>query len=267
MQNLKIGLLFLFGAVSCCLIGCVNFSYLKKPPHIPRYITNKYSLSRMDNVVIDGPVNVVIVNAKNRSLIISGMDNVLAKYDVSIIPHGVYIKVPLLLTNKYQERINISAPFLNKLVLINGVNVWANYLHVSNLELTTTSNSDCAGINLRGQIFAAITKIHQQKDGKISVGWLDSEKIDVNSLNGGVVWLSGEADTLTGNMSSSSYLDSKYFRVSNIRIRANGISRADIFPLGTLRAFTSDRGNVFYYNRPENIFINSIKSGNVLMIP
>lgn len=242
------------------LVACI--SYQKKP--IPS-VNKNYSMP-FENVSVQGQVEVKVTQGKHWSLNVYGPADIVQnpaviKRDV----HGFSIKVPENLARKYMRPIvvSVTAPVLRNLVLQDGVIFSGRDLQVSKLKIESSGTND---VTLQGTLYAGSTEINQQGSGKIALAWLQSENVKITVSKSGLVLLAGVGKDLKVDLSGSAYLDSKYFRVSNLNIKARNKAHAEVFAKRRLIATVNDQANIYYYKRPNFMQIYPENSGNVLLL-
>lgn len=219
-----------------------------------------------ENVSVQGQVEVKVTQGKHWSLNVSGPADIVQNPAViKRDAHGFSIMVPDNLARKYMRPIvvNITAPVLRNLVLQDGVMFFSHDLQVLNLKINASGASD---VMQQGTLYAGNTEINQQGSGKIALAWLQSENVRINVSKSGLVLLAGVGKDLKVDLSGSAYLDSKYFRVSNLYINARNQARADVFAKRKLIATVDEQANIYYYKRPNFMQIYPKDSGNVLLL-
>jgi hypothetical protein len=219
--------------------------------------TKAFQRPHIDNINLDGNAQFVLQNGAP-TLKITNYGNTKNVVQVRYNNHELKITAPDAANNL---QITITSPHLVNLTVKGRASVDAERLSLMNLYIL----ADKHDINLDGQFFAEKTIIDQSGYGRTKIEWLASNKVIVKGQKG-VVWLAGRTDNLIADLSSNSYLNSKYLRADNIYIKAKRSARADISPLEQLVAVTKDHSNVYYYTKPKNAFISSVDSSNVLLL-
>ena len=155
--------------------------------------------------------------------------------------------------------VKVFAPGLKSITVIGSATVNAKDFKTTGLTVTAKGSGT---VNLEGHY--VIDKIYQSGNGRINIGWIDSDNLFVDSRSGGPVCLSGTVNSMVAKLTNNAYFDARYLRVQRASVFTTDKAHADIVVLDTLGAFAIDNSNIFYYKRPHNLTIATNNSGNVL---
>ena len=157
------------------------------------------------------------------------------------------------------------------------IRVWTNNLKrlvVIDRALVSSRNFESRGteiivrnlgsLNLKGTW--EISKLSQYGKGKVNVLWIDNRlvPIEIEGSGSGVISLAGKADYLNVRLTRHSELQAQYLRAKNVSIVTENSSVAEILPLKCLKASASDRSNILYHKRPQEIEAITSKEGVVM---
>jgi hypothetical protein len=228
----------------------------------PEYVSTLPTSGAFNQVDVDGYVNVIIRQAQQSSVTVTGA--AFNPLQTHISHHTLYIETSWRSSpNPSGKRplVMVNMPTLNKLVVNGQANVAGTNLHSDGLNVEAHGSGK---IKLIGMI--NLKSITQTGHNRIYLRWINSNTLSVNSSDEGFIYLGGVAKTIYARLYDHAILNAQYLRTSIVQVQTKNYSSAFVYPVTTLRAFANNNGNIYYYAYPRNMTRYAAQSGNVLQM-
>ena len=128
--------------------------------------------------------------------------------------------------------------------------------------LLTISAAQSSSINLTGEYGVDI--ISQHSKGKISIDWINSKNLFIDSDNSGLIYLGGVTDKMIAKLTNNARLEARYLRTKQAEIFTTNQATADILVSDYLGGYAIDNSNIYYHKKPKKITIVSRDYSNVV---
>ncbi|MTG98662.1 MULTISPECIES: GIN domain-containing protein [Myroides] len=90
-----------------------------------------------------------------------------------------------------------------------------------------------------------------------SAGWfkgnISATSIKANIDSAAKVTVSGDVESLTVNVDSAATFDGKDLKAKNVKVEADSMGKALVYPTESLNAYADSMGKVVYYNTPKEL--------------
>jgi len=240
---------FLFIILPILVLGCTNKRY---EPQIVQ--TQSQGLEKFKAIHVAGSSKVELVNGPY-SLTTSGLEKKLNNIAIKVKDNNLQI------TSSPEITVQIAVPDLKTLLVSGNATVFTTNFTATDLTIIAKNNSS---LNLAGQL--RISKILQQGNGRIDIGWISSNNLQIESAANGPIHLAGVANKVFAKLTHSAQLDCRYLRAEDLSIFTTDNATAHVFALKSLEAFAVNKSNIFYYKRPKHLTVVTKNSGNVLKL-
>lgn len=215
-------------------------------------ITQNHDLSSFKSLIVSGNTNIELINGPY-AINVFGTPKDLQGYQEQLLDKTLSISA------NYNVTIQLSVPELKNITVINNATINAQNFKTNHLTIIAKNNG---AIDLKGRI--NIDKIYQHSNGRITVDWVSSDQLLVESDSNGPIYLAGRANNLTAKLTNNTQLDARYLRTKEATIFTTDKARADVLVLDTLKAFAVNKSNICYYKRPKHLTVVTKNAGNVL---
>jgi hypothetical protein len=155
-------------------------------------------------------------------------------------------------------KITLTVPQLASLTVDGAVHVVGDHIKSQGFILSDSSSDD---VMLGGMMNVASVTAHGS--GNISLRWVKSSLLTVNSDGQGIIRMSGLARVLRAKLSNKSVFDGQFLRVKEAMVRTTQEAAANIFPINAVQAFAYDFSNIYLYHAPKSLNRITMQSGNV----
>ncbi|MCH9770772.1 MAG: DUF2807 domain-containing protein [Gammaproteobacteria bacterium] len=222
---------------------------------VSQTITQTYHSIR--TLGISGPVKLTLNSkAKHNSLLSFKRD---AQYALNISKHGKRLNV--YANSDQPVKVNLNSSTLHKIISYGNSSINAKNFTAKQLSIYSYGNSQVT-LNGRVQLNRGVAK----NNGRITVSWVNSNKLTVRASDDAKIKLSGVAKRVYAKLGGQSQLQARYLRANKMNVRTTNNASAKINPQHALYAFASGKSNVYYYHRPKHLTRYTKGHGNVLLI-
>ena len=156
--------------------------------------------------------------------------------------------------------VNLNIYHLNYLSVKNGI-VQGHNIKGKQLKMITSGR---AVVHLSGDVNA--THIITKNRSEVTLGWVQSETLNVIAFNSSIIHLSGVVHDLTARVYNNARLDANYLRANSAWMLTTNSAAASISPIDSLHAFARNKSNIYYFKTPKHIQITTRQSGDVLQM-
>ena len=155
-------------------------------------------------------------------------------------------------------KITLSMPQLASLTVRGAVHVVGDHIKSRGLILSDSSSDN---VMLNGMMNVASVSAHGS--GNISLRWVKSSLLTVNSDGQGVIRMAGLASILRARLSNQAKFAGQFLRAKEAMVRTDQVAAANIFPINAVQAFAYDFSNIYLYHAPKSLNRITMQSGNV----
>lgn len=210
-----------------------------------------YAPNTIKSLVVKGKVTVELTEKENP---ITHMDRN-SKCKQYIIDNTLYV------SSHRSAFVKLGLPKLGHIEILNRASVIGKNLQMKNLEVLVKNSGT---LNLEGEF--EVRNIIQNNKGKIKLGWIYGDKVNIEADGIGSILIAGNIRVLDVKLSNRSTLNARYLQSENTNIIAQDSSAAEVFAAKNLKAEAKDSANIYYYEKPHNINAVTTEAGNILFL-
>lgn len=155
--------------------------------------------------------------------------------------------------------IKISAPSLSNITVTDNVILTAKNFKTSGLTIVAKNQG---AINLQGQL--KLDRLSQLGRGEITISWVDSEELCLDSSGDGPIYLAGAVDKMTIKLMQEAKLNVRYLRAKKAAVFTTDSAVAHVLVVNDLDAFAINKSDIYYYKRPKKLTVVTKDSANIL---
>lgn len=152
--------------------------------------------------------------------------------------------------------LKVRMPF-PKLLSGNDLEVTVYYKHIELIDV-----NEGASVTSNETIKATAFKVSAQEGGKINVD-LDVEKLNVSSVSGGEITLSGKASNQDAGLGAGGYLLASKLATSQTKVSVSAGGKADVNASTLVDAKVSAGGSIYIYGNPKQINQKTVLGGKI----
>lgn len=119
-----------------------------------------------------------------------------------------------------------------------------------------------ANVSSKESIKATSFKVSAQEGGKINVD-VDVEKLNVSSVSGGEITLSGKATNQDAKLGAGGYLLASKLNTSQTKVSVSAGGKADVNASTLVEAKVSAGGSIYIYGKPKQINQKTVFGGKI----
>lgn len=231
------------------------------PATSPALIKKMYNVADFDSIVADGYFNLSIAKRSEAKALVKTESYTNNPIKLSVQNHTLYIVSTYASHgDKSHPSVTISLANLKGLQVYGPVNVNSSHLPSTGLTLMAEGYGV---IDLKDT--SNIHSIRQNGNNVIKISGINSSSLDMYATGSGTATLQGKVKELIVRLNHEARLHARHLLADDVTIQAQSNSEATISPLKSLRAFTDQSGEVYYYNNSlTDLTRFSSNSGNVL---
>lgn len=109
-----------------------------------------------------------------------------------------------------------------------------------------------AAASLKGDFTASTVTISLDSASKYE-GDITAKNIKVNLDSAAQVTVTGDTENLTINVDSAAKFDGKSLKAKFVKVEADSMGKAEVYPIESLNAYADSMGKVVYYNTPKEL--------------
>ncbi|WP_158962201.1 GIN domain-containing protein [Myroides fluvii] len=109
-----------------------------------------------------------------------------------------------------------------------------------------------AAATLKGDFTATSVTIHLDSASKYE-GDITAKNIKVSLDSAAHVTVTGDTENLTINVDSAAKFDGKSLKAKFVKVEADSMGKAEVYPIESLNAYADSMGKVIYYNTPKEL--------------
>jgi hypothetical protein len=222
-----------------------------------------YHCPKFNKIVADGYFNIKIVH-QNSAPSIKTFSYESAPIDVAIQGHTLFLASDSAYYPSYSQHPQVIVRIPNRIHLlrISGpVNVTANKSTSSNLTVLANGYGHIR-LNHAGNVH----RIVEEGNSVINANGVNTNLLSVKIDGASTMALRGHVNHFYARLYDDATLRARHLVAKHIVIQAKYNSAATIYPVKSLRAFTDQTGEIYYYKQLTNLTRYSIDSGNVLQM-
>ena len=133
-------------------------------------------------------------------------------------------------------------------------------VYYKNIELIDVNEG--AVVTSKEIIKATFFKVSAQEGGKINVD-VDVEKLDVSSVSGGEITLSGKASNQDAKLGAGGYLLASKLNTAQTKVSVSAGGKADVNASTLVDAKVSAGGSIYIYGKPKQINQKTVLGGKI----
>lgn len=144
-----------------------------------------------------------------------------------------------------------------KLLSGNDLQVTLYYKHIELIDV-----NEGAEVTSNETIKATSFKVSAQEGGKIDVK-LDVDKLNVSSVSGGSITLTGKASNQDASLGAGGYLLASKLSTSQTKVSVSAGGKADVNASTLVDAKVSAGGSIYIYGKPKQINQKTVFGGKI----
>jgi hypothetical protein len=144
-----------------------------------------------------------------------------------------------------------------KLLSGNDLDITVYYKHIELIDV-----NEGATVTSSETIKATAFKVSAQEGGKINVD-LDVEKLNVSSVSGGEITISGKASNQDAGLGAGGYLLASKLTTSQTKVSVSAGGKADVNASTLVDAKVSAGGSIYIYGNPKQINQKTVLGGKI----
>ncbi|WP_166921412.1 head GIN domain-containing protein [Flavobacterium poyangense] len=144
-----------------------------------------------------------------------------------------------------------------KLLSGNDLDITLYYKHLELIDV-----NEGAVVNGKDVIKATSFKVSAQEGGKINVE-LNVDKLNVSSVSGGEITLSGKAANQDASLGAGGYLLASKLNTSQTKVSVSAGGKADVNASTLVDAKVSAGGSIYIYGKPKQINQKTVFGGKI----
>jgi len=152
--------------------------------------------------------------------------------------------------------LKIRMPF-PKLLSGNDLEVTLYYKHIELIDV-----NEGAEVTSKETLKATSFKVSAQEGGKINVD-LDVDKLNVSSVSGGEITLTGKASNQDASLGAGGYLLASKLATSQTKVSVSAGGKADVNASTLVDAKVSAGGSIYIYGKPKQINQKTVLGGKI----
>lgn len=152
--------------------------------------------------------------------------------------------------------LKIRMPF-PKLLSGNDLEVTLYYKHIELIDV-----NEGAQVTSKETLKATSFKVSAQEGGKINVD-LDVDKLNVSSVSGGEITLTGKASNQDASLGAGGYLLASKLATSQTKVSVSAGGKADVNASTLVDAKVSAGGSIYIYGKPKQINQKTVLGGKI----
>ncbi|KFF07431.1 head GIN domain-containing protein [Flavobacterium reichenbachii] len=133
-------------------------------------------------------------------------------------------------------------------------------VYYKRLELIDVNEG--AIVSSKETIKSTAFKVSAQEGGKININ-LDVDKLNVSSVSGGEITLSGKAANLDAGLGAGGYLLASKLATSQTKVSVSAGGKADVNASVLVDAKVSAGGSIYIYGKPKQINQKTVLGGKI----
>lgn len=195
-------------------------------------------LGDFDTVKVYDKLNVKLVQSSENKLVIKGA----REAELEAVNKNGILKIRM--------------PF-PKLLSGNDLEVILYYKHIELIDV-----NEGAIVTSSEVIKATSFKVSAQEGGKINVD-LDVDKLNVSSVSGGEITLSGKASNQDAKLGAGGYLLASKLKTSQTTVSVSAGGKADVNASTLVEAKVNAGGSIYIYGKPKQINQKTVFGGKI----
>ncbi|MDW8849511.1 head GIN domain-containing protein [Flavobacterium sp. MMLR14_040] len=152
--------------------------------------------------------------------------------------------------------LKIRMPF-PKLLSGNDLEVTLYYKHIELIDV-----NEGAEVTSKETLKATSFKVSAQEGGKINVD-LDVDKLNVSSVSGGEITLTGKASNQDASLGAGGYLLASKLSTAQTKVSVSAGGKADVNASTLVDAKVSAGGSIYIYGKPKQINQKTVLGGKI----
>ncbi|KAF2511351.1 head GIN domain-containing protein [Flavobacterium foetidum] len=144
-----------------------------------------------------------------------------------------------------------------KLLSGNDLDITVYYKHIELIDV-----NEGAEVTSKETIKATSFKVSAQEGGKINVD-LDVDKLNVSSVSGGEITLTGKADNVDAGLGAGGYLLASKLSTSQTKVSVSAGGKADVNASTLVDAKVNAGGSIYIYGKPKQINEKKVFGGKI----
>jgi hypothetical protein len=195
-------------------------------------------LGDFDSVKVFDKLSVKLVQSSDNKIVIKGA----REAEVEVVNKKGLLKLRM--------------PF-PKLLSGDDLDITVYYKHIELIDV-----NEGAIVTSKETIKATAFKVSAQEGGKINVD-LDVEKLDVSSVSGGEITLSGKASNQDAGLGAGGYLLASKLETAQTKVSVSAGGKADVNASTLVDAKVSAGGSIYIYGKPKQINQKTVLGGKI----
>ncbi|OGT52723.1 MAG: hypothetical protein A3F17_03420 [Gammaproteobacteria bacterium RIFCSPHIGHO2_12_FULL_41_15] len=236
------------------VIAIVGFSTV----YADSIVKKMYNVTSFDSIVADGYFNLSIQPYSGAKAFVKTSAS--AKNPIAVTVHGH----TLYITSRYIT--SVPHPTVSvQLANLKGLQVYGP-VNVNSSTIPSTQ-----GLSLRSEGYGVVNlvvnnlrTIKQNGNNVIKISGIQSSKLALYAEGSGETTLKGKVNDFYARLNNHATLYARDLAADHISIQAKYNSHAYIHPIKSLRAFSDQSGEIYYYKHLNDLTRVPVQSGNVL---
>ncbi len=248
--------------ISLCA-GSVYAGGVEPPRYAYTMTSNHYTVAKFDRIVANGYFNLKLIPKAAGKAKVTALSYEQAPISVAIHNKTLYLtsNPSMYLHYKVHPKVEVWLPSLSELVVKGPVNVNANHINTKAMQIDSVGYGN---INIKN--INNIRTIKQSGNNKLRIQNIRTHLLVLNLTGFGKLYLQGETNQLFARLNGSALLKARKLAATNIMIQAKHNSEAYVYPLKSIRAFSTGSGEIFYYKHLSDLTRYTVQSGNALQM-
>lgn len=195
-------------------------------------------LGDFDSIKVFDKLHVKLVQSSDNKIVIKGV----RESEVEVV-------------NK-QGLLKLRMPF-PKLLSGDDLDITVYYKHIELIDV-----NEGAVVTSKETIKATSFKVSAQEGGKINID-VDVERLDVSSVSGGEITLSGKASNQDAKLGAGGYLLASKLNTAQTKVSVSAGGKADVNASTLVDAKVSAGGSIYIYGKPKQINQKTVLGGKI----
>jgi len=154
-------------------------------------------------------------------------------------------------------------------------------IYISQSKIADYNISTTAKVIVNGRVKATVVKVSVDAAASLTANFIATSATirvdsagsfegDISAKNitavidsAGKVVVSGDTENLTVNVDSAGKFDGKALKGKHIKVEADSMGKAEVFPIESLNAYADSMGKVVYHNTPKEVKKKTDSMGSV----
>lgn len=222
---------------------------------------NRPVAANVVNVVMSGPIDLILRQAATPELLIKGDPKLVARVTTRVEGNTLYVGtrgIFISIGSHQPARIELNLPALEKLQLQGSGDGNVKGFRGNKIELSLRGSGDLVFDNDYQQVQAGLNG-----SGDLSMTLLNSDNVDLSILGSGDAVVKGQAKVFNAKIGGSGDLDATALKAGVVSLNSMGSSDAKIFATQELKLKMMGSGDVRIFGNPAKRNVERMGSGEV----